>query len=70
MHEIAQPLTIVQGCLELALASDSIENYRKACRMALEQVQRISEHFASARVSQCGTGVFARSQFEAERLAK
>jgi hypothetical protein len=70
IDEIAQPLTILQGCLELALASDSMENYRDAGRMALEQVQCISERFASARATPCGVEVFARSQFEAERLAK
>ena len=70
IDEIAQPLTILQGCLELALNSDSMEHYRDLCRMALEQVQRISERLPSARATQCGAEVFARSQFEAEGLAK
>ena len=69
MHEIAQPVTILQGCLELALAADTTENYRSACRMALEQVQRISEHLRSACAEvHPGAEEFARSQSEAEGL--
>ena len=48
--EIAQPLTILQGCLELALASDSMENYRDAGRMALEQVRKALASGSGARL--------------------
>lgn len=46
LHDIAQPLCVLQGMLELALrTSRTREHYRHACQRALWEAQRAVERF-------------------------
>lgn len=50
LHSAAQPLTALQGTLELILLSGSdVNDYRNACKFALKAAQRVSEHFQEIR---------------------
>ena len=50
LHRAAQPLTILQGLLELALLSSSTpEEYRAVIQNAFEQSRRISDSFDQLR---------------------
>ena len=46
LHQATQPLTILQGTLELALLNAStVEEYREAVERSLEELQRVTECF-------------------------
>ena len=50
LHEAAQPLTVLQGCLELALTgAHSPDDYKRAIRRALEESRRVSACFERIR---------------------
>lgn len=50
MHQAAQPITVLQGTLELALLTAStVEEYRHAIERSLEEVQRINDCFKRLR---------------------
>ena len=56
LHSAAQPLTALQGTLELILLSGTeVNDYRNACKFALKAAQRVSEYFQEIRgLSQSG----------------
>jgi signal transduction histidine kinase len=49
LHELCQPLTTLQCCLEMALLSDSREAYREAVEVGLAECRRIVESVESMR---------------------
>ena len=50
LHEAAQPLTVLQGCLELALTGSlSPDDYKRSIRRALEESRRVSACFERIR---------------------
>jgi len=50
LHEMAQPLAVLQGVLELALLkAHTVEDYRKACQRAIDELQRVNQHFDNVR---------------------
>ena len=50
LHQVAQPLTILQGLLELALLkAHTVQDYQNSVQGALEQLQRAMLCFARAR---------------------
>jgi len=50
LHETAQPLAVLQGTLELALLkAHTVEDYRKACQRAIDELQRVNKHFDNVR---------------------
>ena len=50
LHRTAQPLTVLQGLLELALLSSSTpEEYRAVIQHAVEQSRRVSDGFDQLR---------------------
>jgi signal transduction histidine kinase len=50
LHDTAQPLTVLQGMLELALLkARTVEEYRDYCQQAIEELQRVTNHFDRVR---------------------
>jgi signal transduction histidine kinase len=50
LHQAAQPLTVLQGLLELALIEPHTEDeYRHSIQMAMEQSQRVTGSFDHVR---------------------
>jgi len=50
LHQAAQPLTVLQGCLELALTgSRTVDDYQRSIRQALNEAQRVSRCFDRVR---------------------
>src|SRR5271170_6676512 len=50
LHQTAQPLTVLQGLLELSLLkSGTIEEYRKSLERAIDQLQRVVAGFDHVR---------------------
>jgi len=50
LHQTAQPLTILQGLLELSLLkSGTIEEYRKSLERAMDELQRVVAGFDHVR---------------------
>jgi hypothetical protein len=46
LHSLAQPLTSVQGTLELAvLGAESVDDYRKSVEAALSELVRVGRRF-------------------------
>jgi len=51
LHAAAQPLTALQGTIELVLLSGTeVNDYRNACRFSLKAAQRVTEYFNEMRV--------------------
>jgi hypothetical protein len=54
LHQATQPLTVIQGTLELALLSaNTIEDYKFAVEQSLEEVRRLTHCFAHLRMLIC-----------------
>jgi nitrate/nitrite-specific signal transduction histidine kinase len=50
LHSTAQPLTVLQGVLELALLNaHTVEEYRECCRQAIEELRRVTGCFDQVR---------------------
>lgn len=50
LHQTAQPLTVLQGVLELSLLkSGTIEEYRSSLKRAIDEVQRVVASFDHVR---------------------
>jgi signal transduction histidine kinase len=50
LHQVAQPITVLQGTLELALLTAStVEEYRHAIEQSLEELQRATDCFNRVR---------------------
>jgi len=50
LHKTAQPLTVLQGVLELALQkAHTVEDYRQYCERAIAELQRVGESFNQVR---------------------
>lgn len=50
LHQTAQPLTVLQGLLELSLLkSGTIEEYRKSLERAIDELQRVVAGFDHVR---------------------
>lgn len=50
LHQAAQPLTVLQGCLELALTGPhTVDDYQRSIRQALNEAQRVSSCFDRVR---------------------
>jgi signal transduction histidine kinase len=50
LHQTTQPLTVLQGTLELALlTADTVEQYKQAVERSLEELQRVSDSFEHLR---------------------
>jgi hypothetical protein len=50
LHKTAQPLTVLQGVLELALLNaQTTDEYRSSCERALREVGRVSRCFDQVR---------------------
>jgi hypothetical protein len=50
LHQAAQPLTVLQGTLELALMrAKTVEQYRHSVEQSLEQLQRLTDCFEHLR---------------------
>jgi hypothetical protein len=48
LHQAAQPLSVLQGTLELALLqANSVSEYKHAVERSLEELQRVTECFKS-----------------------
>lgn len=66
LHQAAQPLTVLQGCLELALtAPHTVDEYKRSIKRALDESRRVSACFDRIRelVQTSGSG------FQAKRVA-
>jgi signal transduction histidine kinase len=56
LHDTAQPLTVLQGMLELALLkAHTVEEYQHYCQQAIEELQRVTNHFHRVRELMRGT---------------
>jgi hypothetical protein len=66
LHQAAQPLTVLQGCLELALTgAHTVDEYKRSIKRALDESRRVSACFDRIRqLVQTSTPTF-----EAGRLA-
>jgi len=54
LHKASQPLTVIQGTLELAqLTANTIEHYKIAVERSLEEVRRLTDCFAHLRTLIC-----------------
>jgi hypothetical protein len=54
LHEATQPLTVIQGTLELALlTANTIEHYKFAVARSLEELRRLTDCFAHLRTLIC-----------------
>ena len=50
LHQVAQPLTILQGLLELSLLkAGTVDDYQKSVQAAMDQLQRAMQSFNHAR---------------------
>jgi hypothetical protein len=50
LHQATQPLTVLQGTLELALLSAStVQEYKQAVERSLEELQRVTDSFEHLR---------------------
>lgn len=50
LHQATQPITVLQGTLELALlAASTIDEYRRAIERSLEELQRVTDCFKHLR---------------------
>jgi len=50
LHQAAQPLTVLQGCLELALTGPhTVDDYQRSIMRALNEAQRVSSCFERVR---------------------
>jgi signal transduction histidine kinase len=50
LHQTTQPLTVLQGTLELALLNAStVEEYKQAVERSLEELQRVTDSFEDLR---------------------
>lgn len=46
LHQLAQPLTVLQGCLELILmGTHSVDEYKRSIQQALDESRRVSDSF-------------------------
>jgi len=66
LHQAAQPLTVLQGCLELALTGPhTLDEYKRSIKRALDESRRVSACFDRIRE----LVQTSRSTFQAERVA-
>ncbi len=50
LHKTAQPLTVLQGVLELALENaHTVEDYRQCCERAIAELRRVGDSFDEVR---------------------
>jgi hypothetical protein len=50
LHQATQPLTVLQGTLELALLNaGTVEEYKQAVERSLEELQRVTDSFEHLR---------------------
>lgn len=69
LHQAAQPLTVLQGCLELALAAGhTAEDYKHTIERALDESRRVSACFD--RIRELVQSSRIRSSNHAEKPAK
>ena len=46
LHQLAQPLTVLQGCLELILmGTHTVDEYKRSIQQALDESRRVSAGF-------------------------
>jgi signal transduction histidine kinase len=46
LHQLAQPLTVLQGCLELILmGAHTVDEYKRSIQQALDESRRVSAGF-------------------------
>jgi hypothetical protein len=54
LHQATQPLTVIHGTLELALlTANTMEKYREAVELSLEELKRITDCFRDLRAMIC-----------------
>jgi hypothetical protein len=52
LHQAAQPLTVLQGCLELVLSRPhTVDEYKRSIQRALDESRRVSACFERIRES-------------------
>jgi hypothetical protein len=54
LHQATQPLTVIHGTLELALlTANTMEKYRDAVELSLEELNRVTDCFRDLRAMIC-----------------